>query len=53
VCIRAKGGNGSGETLCHDIYLARPITTVFLVANTYCMMAELKMDEESKKDEHE
>jgi len=29
VC-RAKGGIGSGETLCHDIYPARPITTVFL-----------------------
>jgi len=37
VC-RAKGGIGSGETLCHDIYPARPITTVFLAANTYCMM---------------
>ena len=36
VC-RAKGGIGSGETLCHDIYPARPITT--LAANTYCMMA--------------
>ena len=30
VC-RAKGGIGSGETLCHDIYPARPITTVSLV----------------------
>ena len=29
---------GSGETLCHDIYHARPITTVSLAANTYCMM---------------
>ena len=29
VC-RAKGGIGSGETLCHDIYPARPITTVSL-----------------------
>ena len=36
VC-RAKGGIGSGETLCH-IYLARPITTVSLATNTYCMM---------------
>ena len=37
VC-RANGGIGSGETLCHDIYHARPITTVSLAANTYCMM---------------
>jgi len=37
VC-RAKGGIGSGETLCHDIYPARPITTISLAANTYCMM---------------
>jgi len=37
VC-RAKGGIGSGETLCYDIYLARPITTVSLAANTYCIM---------------
>ena len=37
VC-RAKGGIGSGETLCHDIYPARPITTVSLATNTYCMM---------------
>jgi len=37
VC-RAKGGIGSGETLCHDIYPARPVTTVFPAANTYCMM---------------
>ena len=36
VC-RAKGGIGSGETSCHDIYPARPITTVSLAANTYCM----------------
>jgi len=36
VC-RAKGGIESGETLCHDIYLARPITTVSLAANTYCI----------------
>ena len=28
----------SGDTLCHDIYPARPITTVSLAANTYCMM---------------
>ena len=37
VC-RAKGGIGSGETLCHDIYPVRPITTVSLAANTYCIM---------------
>jgi len=37
VCI-AKGGIESGETLCHDIYPARPITTVSLVTNTYCML---------------
>jgi len=37
VC-RAKGGIRSGETLCHDIYPARPITTVSLATNTYCMM---------------
>ena len=37
VC-RAKGGIGTGETLCHDIYPARPITTVSLAINTYCMM---------------
>ena len=36
--FRAKGGIGSGETFCHDIYPARPITTVSLAANTYCMM---------------
>ena len=35
----AKGGLGSGETLCHDIYPARPITTVSLIANTCCMNA--------------
>jgi len=29
---------GSGQTLCHDIYPPRPITTVSLAANTYCMM---------------
>ena len=34
----ANGGIGSGETLCHDIYPARPITTVSLATNTYCMM---------------
>ena len=33
VC-RAEGGIGSGETLSHDIYPARPITTVSLAANT-------------------
>jgi len=37
VCT-AKGGIGSGETLCHDICAARPITTVSLATNTYCMM---------------
>jgi len=37
VC-RANGGIGSGETLCHDIYPARPITTVSLATNTYCMI---------------
>ena len=37
VC-RAKGGIGCGETLCHDIYPARPIITVSLAANAYCMM---------------
>jgi len=37
VC-RAKGGIGSGETLCHDIYPLLPITTVYLANNTYCMM---------------
>jgi len=36
VC-RAKGGIGSGQTLCH-IYPARPITTVSLATNTYCIM---------------
>ena len=36
VC-RAKGGIGSGETMYHDIYPARPITTVSLAANTYCI----------------
>ena len=29
---------GSGETLCHDIYPVQSITTVSLAANTYCMM---------------
>jgi len=37
-CRAIVGGIGSGETLCHDIYPARPITTVSLTANTYCMM---------------
>jgi len=37
VC-RTKEKIGSGENLCHDIYPARPITTVSLVTNTYCMM---------------
>jgi len=35
---RAKGGIGSGELLCHDIYPARHINTVYLAANTHCMM---------------
>jgi len=34
----AKGEIDSGETLCHNIYPARPITTVSLATNTYCMM---------------
>ena len=34
VC-RAKGGIGSGETLCHDTCPARLITTVSLAANTH------------------
>ena len=38
VCIGLRRGIGSGETLCHDIYPVRPITTVSLAANTYCMM---------------
>jgi len=37
VC-RDKGGIGSGETSCHDIYPAWPITTVSLAANTYCVV---------------
>ena len=37
-CRAIVGGIGSGETVCHDIYPARPITTVSLTANTYCMM---------------
>jgi len=37
VC-RAKRVIGSGETSCHDIYSARPITTVSLATNTYCIM---------------
>ena len=46
VC-RAKWGIGSGETVerpcaCHDIYPARPITTVSLATNTYCMMDGLR-----------
>ena len=35
---KAEGGIGSGEIFCYDIYPARPITTVSLAANTYCMM---------------
>ena len=39
VCIGLRGRIGSdGETLCHDIYPARPITTVSVAANTICMM---------------
>jgi len=34
----ATGGIWSRETSCHDIYPARPITTVSLAGNTYCMM---------------
>ena len=37
VCM-AKGWIGGVETLCHDIYPTRPITTVSLATNTYCMM---------------
>jgi len=36
VC-RAKGGIGSGEIVCHDIYPARLTTTVSLAANVCCM----------------
>ena len=32
------GVEWSGETLCHDIYPAQPITTVSLATNTYCTM---------------
>ena len=39
--FRAKGGIGSRETLCHVIYPARPMTTVSLATNTYCMMDSL------------
>jgi len=42
VC-RAKEGIGSGETLCLDIYPARPMTTVSVAANTYCMMDGLTL----------
>ena len=38
VVCRAKRGIGGGETVCHDIYPAWPITTVSLVANTYCVI---------------
>jgi len=34
----AKGGIGSGDTLCHNIYPAWHITTVSVAANTCCMM---------------
>ena len=36
VC-RAKGGIGSGETLCHDIYPARPITVTFVRCCCCCV----------------
>ena len=35
VC-RAKGGIGSGETLCHDIYLARPFFCSCVYFSFYC-----------------
>ena len=38
VCMREGSGVGTGETLRHDIYPARPITTVSLATNTHCMM---------------
>jgi len=38
VGLREGSGPGNGETLCHDIYPARPITTVSLAAITYCMV---------------
>ena len=41
VC-RVKGGIGNGETLCHDIYPAWPITTVSLATNTYCAVVTLR-----------
>jgi len=31
-------GEGRRETLCQDIYPARPITTVSVAANAYCTM---------------
>jgi len=37
VC-RTRGEIGSVETLCHNIYDARHITTVSLAINTYCTM---------------
>ena len=49
VC-RAKGGIGSGETLCHDIYPARPITTISLAANAYCMMDGLSSLHTSRRE---
>jgi len=38
--MKAKGGirDGSGETWCHDIYHAWPITTVSLATHTYYMI---------------
>ena len=35
---KPETGIGSGETLCYDTYPARPITTVSVATNTYCMM---------------
>jgi len=37
-CEGLWGGNGNGETLCHDIYPAWPIISVSMATNTYCMM---------------
>ena len=37
-CVGLREGIRSGETLCHDIYPARPMATVSLATNTYCMM---------------
>ena len=37
-CVGLREGSGVERPLCHDINTARPITTVSLAANTYCMM---------------